>query len=340
MWATRLASTPTAPTSAYTDVEYAPFGEAYGLVGTSDLNFTGQNQDTLPSPAVGEYDFLFREYNPQQGRWISPDPAGLSAVNPGFPQTWNRYAYVMNRPLTEIDLAGLGSPLGPYSDCIGCNPWMHSSGDKGGVLDVGFMDFDPQFAFLTIDPEFVANDKSSISVFGTWTIAQGTADGGDTAANNKTLPKCSSLGSLGVMAASLSLASQWTGTGYTLGVNGNGLKANIVGADIAASVALVSDPAGNVGIARSLSITPSVGARSYGAGIIIGGSTFSDLSGYSSYSNVNFTTTFGAGLATGFTESSNSSGLNTTAYLGFGTGGSAGAKGLSLTNNVQAFCKQ
>jgi hypothetical protein len=142
------------------------------------------------------------------------------------------------------------------------------------------------------------------------------------------------------MAASLSLASQWTGTGYTLGVNGNGLKANIVGADIAASVALVSDPAGNVGIARSLSITPSVGARSYGAGIIIGGSTFSDLSGYSSYSNVNFTTTFGAGLATGFTESSNSSGLTTTAYLGFGTGGSAGAKGLSLTNNVQAFCKQ
>jgi RHS repeat-associated protein len=133
---------------------------------------------------VGEYDFLFREYNPQQGRWISPDPAGLSAVNPGFPQTWNRYAYVMNRPLTEIDLAGLGSPLGPYSDCIGCNPWMHSSGDKGGVLDVGFMVFDPQFAFLTIDPEFVANDKSSISVFGTWTIAQGTADGGDTAKNN------------------------------------------------------------------------------------------------------------------------------------------------------------
>src|SRR6202035_5039272 len=72
------------------------------------------------------------------------------------------------------------------------------------------------------------------------------------AANKPTLSKCSSLGPLGVLAASLSLASQWSGTGYTLGVNGNGLKANIVGADIAASVALVSDPAGNVGIARSL----------------------------------------------------------------------------------------
>jgi RHS repeat-associated protein len=107
MWATRLASTPTAPTSAYTDVEYAPFGEAYGSVGNSDLNFTGQNQDTLPSPAVGEYDFLFREYNPQQGRWISPDPAGIGAVNVANPQTWNRYAYVANGPLNSVDSFGL-----------------------------------------------------------------------------------------------------------------------------------------------------------------------------------------------------------------------------------------
>jgi hypothetical protein len=158
--------------------------------------------------------------------------------------------------------------------------------------------------------------------------------------NPTTLPKCSSLGSVGILAAGLSLASQWTGTGYTLGVSGNGLKAKVVGADIAASIALVSDPAGNVGLARSVAVTPSFGARSYGGGIILGGSTFLDLSGYSSYSKVNFTTTFGSGLATGFTESSNSSGLSTTAYVGFGTGGSAGAKGLSLANNVQAFCKQ
>jgi hypothetical protein len=32
-----------------------------------------------------------------QGRWLSPDPSGLAAVNPA--QSWNRYAYVGNRPL-------------------------------------------------------------------------------------------------------------------------------------------------------------------------------------------------------------------------------------------------
>lgn len=163
---------------------------------------------------------------------------------------------------------------------------------------------------------------------------------GNSSPNAPALPKCSSLGAVGVLAAGISKASQWTGTGYTLGLNGNALKAVGLGVDAAGSVALVSDPNGNVGIAKSLAVTPSVGARSYGGGIIIGGSTFSDLSGYSSYSKVNFTTTFGAGLATGFTVTSNSSGLSTTAYLGRGTGFSAGGQGLSVTNNVQPYCKQ
>ena len=35
--------------------------------------------------------FEARELHPVQGRWISPDPAGLQAVDPARPQTWNRY---------------------------------------------------------------------------------------------------------------------------------------------------------------------------------------------------------------------------------------------------------
>jgi hypothetical protein len=50
-----------------------------------------------------------RELHPGEGQWISPDPAGLGAVDPGNPQTWNRYAYVMNNPLTLIDPTGLDS---------------------------------------------------------------------------------------------------------------------------------------------------------------------------------------------------------------------------------------
>jgi RHS repeat-associated protein len=84
------------------DTAYAPYGESYDGT-SSDLNFTGQSQDTL----AGLYDFLYRKYNPVQGRWISPDPSGMAAVNPANPQTWNRYAYVANKPLSNTDPLGL-----------------------------------------------------------------------------------------------------------------------------------------------------------------------------------------------------------------------------------------
>ncbi|MGA3197710.1 MAG: RHS repeat-associated core domain-containing protein, partial [Terriglobales bacterium] len=87
----------------YGDVAYAPFGEPYSILGTPYLSFTGQQQDSIS----GTYDFLFREYNPVQGRWISPDPSGLSAVDPNNPQSWNRYAYVLNNPLSATDPFGL-----------------------------------------------------------------------------------------------------------------------------------------------------------------------------------------------------------------------------------------
>jgi RHS repeat-associated protein len=66
----------------YYDVAYAPFGETYAEAGTTDRNFTGMNQDTISTA----YDFPAREYG-IQGRWPSPDPAGLAAVNPADPQT-------------------------------------------------------------------------------------------------------------------------------------------------------------------------------------------------------------------------------------------------------------
>src|SRR5262249_36956535 len=81
---------------------YAPFGETYASSGTQDLSFTGQNQDTVS----GDYDFLFRESS-TAARWAPPTPAGLAAVDPTLPQSWNRYAYVLNNPLAFIDPLGL-----------------------------------------------------------------------------------------------------------------------------------------------------------------------------------------------------------------------------------------
>jgi RHS repeat-associated protein len=64
--------------------------------------FTGMDQDT----SANVYDFPAREYG-IQGRWPSPDPAGLLAVNPFDPQSWNRYGYVRNSPLELVDPTGL-----------------------------------------------------------------------------------------------------------------------------------------------------------------------------------------------------------------------------------------
>jgi RHS repeat-associated protein len=81
----RFASTPTQ--TLYSDTAYSPTGELYASSGAIDPSFTGQNQDTDP----GLYDFLYREFDPLQAKWASPDPSGLAAVDPTNPQSWNRY---------------------------------------------------------------------------------------------------------------------------------------------------------------------------------------------------------------------------------------------------------
>jgi len=119
----RIASTPSR--TVYYDGAYAPFGEPYAETGTTDRNFTGQNQDM----ASDLYDFLYREYHPTQGRWIQPDPAGLSVIDPTNPQTWNRYGYVGNVPDTYVDPFGLegqsgeggsGAPNIPENPFLNC----------------------------------------------------------------------------------------------------------------------------------------------------------------------------------------------------------------------------
>jgi RHS repeat-associated protein len=85
----------------YSDGAYAPFGEPYAQTGTTDLSFTGMNQDTVS----GLYDFSACEYS-IQGRWPSPDPMGIGAATLDDPQTLNQFAYVANRPLTSVDPLG------------------------------------------------------------------------------------------------------------------------------------------------------------------------------------------------------------------------------------------
>ncbi|MGH9488378.1 MAG: RHS repeat-associated core domain-containing protein [Terriglobales bacterium] len=111
--ADRLGSSPLATTQAgalYSEAAFAPYGEPLLEAGTQDRSFTGMKQDIANGSAPssdgnGQYGFLAREYSPTQGRWWTPDPSGLAAVDPEDPQSWNRYAYGCD-PLGTRDATG------------------------------------------------------------------------------------------------------------------------------------------------------------------------------------------------------------------------------------------
>jgi RHS repeat-associated protein len=94
--------------------DFAPFGEelSAGIAIRSASN--GYSGDSVRQKFTGfehddETDFDFAEaryYSATQGRFTSPDPLHSSA-EPGEPQSWNRYAYVGNRPTVITDPSGL-----------------------------------------------------------------------------------------------------------------------------------------------------------------------------------------------------------------------------------------
>jgi RHS repeat-associated protein len=113
----RFATTPAE--TVYFDGAYAPFGEPYATTGTTDYVFAGNAQDAsvVEGGTAGyAYDTVNRKYSGSQSRWISPDPAGLGAVDPSNPQTWNRYPYIANSPLSSTDPTGMSGSIS-YSVC-------------------------------------------------------------------------------------------------------------------------------------------------------------------------------------------------------------------------------
>jgi RHS repeat-associated protein len=134
----RFASTPAE--TVYFDGGYAPFGEPYATSGTPDYVFAENAQDAsvVEGATAGyAYDTLNRKYSAAQSRWIAPDPAGLNAVDLTNPQSWNRYAYVLNTPLNYFDPFGLtndcGGPCTPLTYIIGnCQMDITYHEDAGG----------------------------------------------------------------------------------------------------------------------------------------------------------------------------------------------------------------
>jgi RHS repeat-associated protein len=109
------------------DAAYTPFGEHYDE-NVGDSGFFAGNVSIWPSFMDG-YAATFRLYEFHEGRWVSPDPAGLGAVDVTNPQSWNRYAYVLNNPASHVDPSGTCSQNadGTYSD-NGGEPCVDPSG--------------------------------------------------------------------------------------------------------------------------------------------------------------------------------------------------------------------
>ncbi len=112
----RVGTNPSTPTYYYSG-GYAPYGETYAEGANS---FTPDFASLMGDTSSELDDAMFREYNPTEGRWMSPDPAGLAAVDLTNPQSLNRYAYVMNNPTTLIDPSGLHPCVGP-PPCVSAN---------------------------------------------------------------------------------------------------------------------------------------------------------------------------------------------------------------------------
>jgi RHS repeat-associated protein len=81
-----------------------PFGDGFASSGadTDPHHFAGLDHDAEDNTEHAQ----FRNYSSAQGRWLAPDPydGSYDITNP---QSFNRYAYVLNNPLSLTDPSGL-----------------------------------------------------------------------------------------------------------------------------------------------------------------------------------------------------------------------------------------
>ncbi|MBE7531264.1 MAG: RHS repeat-associated core domain-containing protein [Chloroflexi bacterium] len=113
----------------YSEARYLPFGGWRGAAptaGLTDRGFTGHKHNNLGSGAenLGLIYMNARYYSPYINRFISADSI---VPDPANPQSYNRYSYVLNRPINFIDPTG-------HATCEDM-PW--ECNDDGEWLDDG-----------------------------------------------------------------------------------------------------------------------------------------------------------------------------------------------------------
>jgi RHS repeat-associated protein len=309
-----------------------PFGEDLTCSGTdpSPIQFTGQEQDA----GSGDAHFPFRYYSEVMGRWLTPDPAGMSAVDPTNPQTWNRYAYVMNNPLNYVDPLGLMCGDGPNSKPCENVPAPTSVGGTGGVSGALMVWLEEVGADAGL-----IEDASDLS----GSLLDFVAYISPTAANNGSAP-CLSRSALTkpevweLNAASFYAQQFNTTVGFGIGASGAtgvypGLKPSVGGT---LSSMLVADATGNTALVTTITYN----SLNFGAGVqgglqvsVGGGPITPGWSGSGSASG-----SLGAGLGVGV-DITNTGAFTLNVGVGLGAKYSATMSNLNASYTLP-ICKQ
>ena len=123
--AVRTNPTTGIPQAAFVSQPFGDFQTAlFSTIPDDDIHFTGKERD----PESGNDYFGARYFGSSMGRFMSPDPSGLSYADPTNPQSLNLYSYVLNNPLHNIDPSG--------EECV----WDDGSYDAADDPDTGSAD--------------------------------------------------------------------------------------------------------------------------------------------------------------------------------------------------------
>lgn len=112
-----------------------PFGQLTIATDSDRFPFTDHERDNENNTD----NTLFRHYSVAQGRWLSPDPYNGS-YNLTDPQSLNRYAYLSNRPMADVDRVGFDG------DDDGGDDGDDDSGSSGFVFSISFGDLGWNFS--------------------------------------------------------------------------------------------------------------------------------------------------------------------------------------------------
>jgi RHS repeat-associated protein len=97
-----------------------PFGDDLTCTGpeagnVNPLHFTGKERDAEDTLSGNDY-FGARYYSSNFGRFMSPDPLGVTPLDIINPQRWNMYAYGMDSPTYYVDSDGRDAIAVNFSD--------------------------------------------------------------------------------------------------------------------------------------------------------------------------------------------------------------------------------